>query len=200
MLTKKQIQMRFILFLFLVFTVTISNAQIVSKVNFLQPTANENSDTIYFNPAKNLVWVNFRGTPLQKGMAIAETSSGFGFNAGLKTKNGRGTLTINVFCYFDKVKSWVKPGKESDYALQHEQNHFNVSYIATNNFVQRLKAAKFTTQNYNQLLNDIYTQSMNELQTMQNDYDGQTQNGIIKAKQLIWNKKIEGQVKSLSTR
>ena len=82
--------------------------------------------------------------------------------------------------YFDKLKSWVKPGKESDYALRHEQNHFNVSYIATNKFVKTLKAAKFTTQNYNQLLNELYKQSMNDLQTMQNDYDGQTQNGIIK--------------------
>ena len=41
---------------------------------------------------------------------------------------------------------------------------------------------------------------MNELQTMQNEYDGQTQNGIIQAQQAIWNKKIEGEVKLLSTR
>lgn len=192
--------MRFILFLFFVFSSTISNAQLAVQINFLQPTASPNSDTIYFNPTKKLVWENFKGLPLQKGMAIAETSSGFGFTAGLKTKNGKGTLIVNVFCYFDKSKSWVKPGKESDYALQHEQNHFNVSYIATSNFVKKLRQVKFTTQNYNTLLNQIYTQSMNELQTMQNEYDGQTQNGILKAQQAIWNKKIEGEVKLLSTR
>jgi hypothetical protein len=192
--------MRFILFLFLVFSATISNAQLAVQINFLQPTANPNSDTIYFTPTKKLVWENFKGAPLQKGRAIAETSSGFGFNAGLKTRNGKGSLSINVICYFDKSRSWVKPGKESMYALQHEQNHFNVSYIATSNFVKKLRQVKFTTQNYNTLLNQIYTQSMNELQTMQNEYDGQTQNGIIQAQQAIWNKKIEGEVKLLSTR
>jgi hypothetical protein len=192
--------MRLFSLLFCLCIVNATQAQIVAQINFLQPVTSENSDTIYFNPAKNLVWDNFKGTPLQKGMAIAETSSGLGFTAGLKTKNGRGTLTVNIFCYFDKTKSWVKPGKESNYALQHEQNHFNISYIATNNFVRRLKAAKFTTQNYNQLLTEIYTQSLNDLQKMQNDYDGQTQNGIIKAQQLIWNKKIEDEVKVLAKR
>jgi hypothetical protein len=192
--------MRFAFFLVLLCGANFSFAQITTQINFLQPVAKENSDTIYFNSTKNLVWSNFKGATLERGMVIAETSSGFGFNAGLKTKNGRGALVVNVFCYFDKTKSWVKPGKESDYALRHEQNHFNVSYIATNNFIKRLRAAKFTTQNYNQLLNEIYTQSMNDLQIMQNDYDGQTQNGIIKAKQVIWNKKIEDEVKEFTKR
>jgi hypothetical protein len=186
------------LFFLLVISFLITKAQIKTQVNFLQPPNKPLSDTIYYYPTQLLVWQDFKGAPQQKGMAIAETSSGFGFNAGIKTVNGKGTLTINVFCYFSKSASWVKPDKKSDYALQHEQNHFAISYIATNYFFQQLKKAKFTTANYNNLLNEIYTSSMQKLQQMQNEYDGETRNGINQAKQKIWNTKISEQLKLLS--
>jgi hypothetical protein len=190
--------MRFIFFLVLLCGANFSFAQIITQINFLQPVAKENSDTIYFSPTKNLVWSNFKGIPLERGMAIAETSSGFGFNAGIKTINGRGTLTVNVFCYFNKSTSWVKPDKKSNYALQHEQNHFTISYIATSYFFQQLKKATFTTTNYNRLLNEIYTNSMQKLQQMQNQYDTETRNGINQTKQKIWNVKINDELKLLT--
>lgn len=170
------------------------NAQLKTQVNFLQPQNNFLSDTIYFLPSQPLAWDDFKGATQQKGMAIAETSSGFGFNAGMKTINGRGTLTVNVFCYFNKLTSWVKPDKKSNYALQHEQNHFAISYIATNYFFRQLKKAKFTTANYNSLLNEIYTNSMQKLRQMQNEYDTKTRNGIDQTQQKIWNTKINEQL------
>ncbi|MBP6432409.1 MAG: hypothetical protein KA319_11645 [Ferruginibacter sp.] len=186
--------MKSILFFLLTISTFIANGQLKTQINFLQPPNKVNNDTIYFAASQPLVWNDFKGAEQQKGMAIAETSSGFGFNAGFKMINNKGTLTVNIFCYFDKLQSWVKADKKSNYALQHEQNHFTISYIATNYFYQQLKKAKFTRYNYNDLLNEIYNASMEKLQQMQNQYDAETRNGIIVSKQKVWDTKIKNQL------
>lgn len=165
-------------------------SQLQVSVNWAKPRAMENSDTIYYSTANKLEWGDFKGRPDNNSIALAITSSGFGFSAGIQTRNGKGTLNINVYCYFNKNKSWVKQDKASDYALNHEQHHFDVSYIATVRFFERLKTAKFTFANYNDLLNNIYQESTNELENLQNDYDGQTKNGRLEHVQKQWNGKI----------
>lgn len=192
--------MKYIFFLLVMLANIGINAQIKTLINFVQPTNSSSIDTIYFAHTQPLVWKDFKGLPQQKGMAIAETASGFGFSAGFKMINNKGSLNINVFCYFDKSKSWVKSGSQSDYALQHEQNHFTISYIATHYFYQQLKKAKFTRFNYNQLLNQIYTNSMQKLQQMQNQYDSETRNGINKEQQAKWNTKINSQLSLIAKR
>jgi hypothetical protein len=192
--------MKYVFFLLIIVASLVSNAQIKTQINFVQPANSPTKDTIYFTNAQPLVWKDFKGLPQQKGMAIAETASGFGFNAGFKMINNKGTLKVNIFCYFDKTKSWVKPGSQSNYALQHEQNHFTISYIATNYFYQQLKIATFTRSNYNQLLNEIYNASIQKLREMQNQYDSETRNGINKEQQAKWNKKINEQLNLLAIR
>jgi hypothetical protein len=191
--------MKIFIALLLLFSTAVK-PQFKTQINFLQPANNPVSDTIYFKASQPLVWNDFKGTPQQKGMAIAETTSGFGFGAGYKMINNKATLTVNIFCYFNKSTSWVMPDKLSDYALQHEQNHFTISYIATNYFYQQLKKAKFTTTNYNSLLNEIYNSSMQKLRQMQNQYDGETRNGINKEQQKKWNATISKQLSSLAIR
>jgi hypothetical protein len=103
-----------------------------------------------------------------------------------------------VYCYFSRLNSWVKKGGESDYALNHEQHHFDVTYITAFLFFQKLKAAKFTRINYNTLLEKLYSESSRDLEKMQNDYDGQTRNGRLKNIQSNWNGTIEKQLDLLS--
>jgi FtsZ-binding cell division protein ZapB len=168
-----------------------SYSQLQVNVNWLQPPKMQTKDTVYYNPSYQLVWPDFKGVPDQNNtFALAITSSGFGFTAGYQMRNGKASLNINVFCYFSKHSSWVKEGKESDYALNHEQHHFDVSYIATCRFIEKLKAAKFTVANYDDLLTKIYNESTTEMESLQNDYDGQTKNGRLKDVQEQWNKKI----------
>ena len=64
--------------------------------------------------------------------------------------------------------------------------------------IKKLKAAKFTRNNYDTLLDEIYTESRLQLKQMQDDYDGQTKNGQLKNIQTEWNDKIEKQLKLLS--
>lgn len=172
-------------------------AQVNVSVNWVQRVPSADSDTIYYNPNKKLVWQNFKGDPGRPSIALAVTSSGLGYNALVKYRQDKTDITINVYCYFSKQNSWVRKGRESDYALIHEQHHFDVTYIATNLFIQKLRAATFTRHNYNAVIDRVYKESCDELERMQNAYDGQTKNGQLKNIQYEWNQKISQQLEAL---
>lgn len=156
-------------------------------------------DTIFYQPGESLAWKDFQGDPEKRSIAIAITASGFGFSMSMKSRNGKTTLMITVNCFFNKKNSWVKPGMKSDYALLHEQHHFDITYIAACLFVKKLKAANFTLSNYSALIDKINDESYAGLEKMQNDYDGQTKNGQLKDVQAEWNKKIDLQLAALLT-
>lgn len=180
---------------FFMFVVAACNAQAIVTVKWSPHVPPPAGDTIYYNPSQKISWKDFRGTPDLKGDALAITSSGFGYTAGASYRDGRAYISINVYCYFSKQKSWVIKGRESEYALNHEQRHFDVTWIVTNTFFKKLKNARFTWDNYNHLLDDIYQQTMHDLEKMQNDYDGETRNGRLQNIQADWNSRIDRQLK-----
>lgn len=182
--------------LFLLLTST-GNSQIFTTVQW-QASA-PLGDTIFYQPGESLTWKDFQGEPEKRSIAIAITASGFGFSMSMKSRNGKTTLMITVNCFFNKKNSWVKPGMRSDYALLHEQHHFDITYIAACQFVKKLKAANFTLSNYSALIDKLNDESYVELERMQNDYDGQTKNGQLKDVQAEWNKKIDQQLAALLT-
>jgi hypothetical protein len=191
--------MKHFIFTFFLLTALYCKAQVTVTVKWAAYKPPAISDTIYYNIAEKLIWKDFKGNPEKGSDALAITSSGFGFNAGASYRDGKANISVTVYCYFSKQKSWVIKGRESDYALNHEQHHFDVTWIVANSFFQKLKAAKFTWNNYNQLLDKIYIDSMNELEKMQNKYDGETRNGRLTNEQASWNKKITEQLKTITT-
>jgi hypothetical protein len=182
-----------------IFLVQLLYAQVTVNVKWSDYKPPATSDTIYYNASQKLTWQYFKGKPEKGSPALAITSSGFGYDAFAKRRNSKVDINVTVYCYFNKNQSWVIKGKENDYALNHEQHHFDISWIVANNFFTKLKTASFTWQNYNQVLDKIYNDSMKELQRMQNEYDGQTSNGRIVFEQDNWNKKIETQLKAIPT-
>ena len=156
-------------------------------------------DTIYYNADKKLTWSDFKGRPVAASPAAAITESGFGYKMSMNSVNRKTNVVITVFCYFNKKHSWVKKGMENDYALRHEQNHFNITYINAWLFVQKLKEAQLNKGNFNYLVEKIHDECFDALDKMQNDYDGQTSNGRINRMQHIWNKKIEQQLAEVIT-
>lgn len=111
---------------------------------------------------------------------------------------GKGQLTIKVYCYFSKNKSWVKPGKAIPYILTHEQHHFDISYIAANMFVEKLRSTVFTIANFNQLLPKVYTESCSIMNKMQDEYDRQTKNGQLRDIQFKWNDFVDKKISQIT--
>lgn len=173
-----------------------AQGQFTTSVYWTEKSTLPVADVIYYNPAVPLTWKDFKGKPVATSRAAAITASGFGYKASIENKGSKGQLKIGVYCYFNKNNSWVKDGKTSAYILSHEQNHFNISYLAAQMFVDKLNAASFTNSNYNVILPRIYNEVVDVMNKMQTDYDGQTKNGQVKEMQYKWDdflgKKIGG--------
>lgn len=177
---------------------SVVNAQVKVTVKW-QPIKPRNAgDTIYYDPSYKLTWDDFKGRPEKTSPAAAITESGFGYKMAMQSRNNKTDIIITVFCYFNKQHSWVKKNMDTDYALLHEQHHYDITYINACLFIQKLKEAKITLRNYDSIVEKIHDESFDALDKMQNDYDGQTSNGRINRIQYAWNKKIDDQLAELA--
>lgn len=193
--------MRIIFFVGSIFFTLVTQAQQMHQnINLVFRKALPGSDTIYYNPTQKLQWPDFTGIPQMNTRPAAITSSGFGYDAFTRSNSRGSFITVNVYAFFNRSKSWVKPTNKTAYILGHEQLHFNISYIGAMLFTQKLKAAKFTANNYSKLLDTLYTSSYREMNALQNQYDSETNNGILKDKQAVWQTKINTLVATMQQR
>jgi hypothetical protein len=177
----------------------MSSAQFTVTVHWQTIKPGNAGDSIYYDSGHKLTWPDFKGKPDAASPAGAITESGFGYRMAMQSNNNRTNVNITVYCYFNKKKSWVKKGMKNAYALLHEQHHFDITYINTCLFLQKLKEARLNKSNYISYVEQIYNECFAALNTMQDAYDGETSNGRIEAMQLFWNKKIDTQLAALTT-
>jgi len=188
-----------ILALILIFSTISVKAQVTVNIQWQNIKSGNTGDTIYYDSNRKLTWADFKGNANAASPAAAITESGFGYLMTMQSLNNRASINITVYCYFNKKKSWVKRGMKNDYGLLHEQHHFDITYINTCLFIQKLKTAKLNRLNYNSLSGKIYEEYVIALNKMQDEYDGETSNGRIKEVQAEWNKKIDQQLAALIT-
>jgi hypothetical protein len=194
--------MRKYLLLPVLFTLLCSavNAQkITAVVNYVLTNGAPDKTTIFYDGKTKLVWDDFQGRPDNSVDFAALTSSGLGFNMAFSSSSDGETMTINVFCGYSKPESWVKPDKKTDYLLNHEQHHFDLTYIYTQEFIRKLQTAEFTKKNYEKVISKTFNDCEKELEEEQSKYDGETHHSVIKDKQEEWNKKIEAELAALKT-
>jgi hypothetical protein len=184
--------------LFFCFAIINASAQDISVVvkYTTDPALNDKSLIFYDNKTK-LTWDDFKAIPDDNMIAAALTDAGFGYGSSYSSNDSKSELTITVYCDFDKKGSWVKSIGRNDYILKHEQHHFDISYICTLLFIKNLRETKFTSSNYDKLIREAYQQTAATMTSMQNQYDAETHNGILKDKQEEWANKIDKQLQSL---
>lgn len=176
-------------FLFILLLILQQNifSQIILNVQWTQKTKLNPKEVIYYSTNKKLEWKDFLGTPPPPSSIAAITSSGFGYNAAMKSTNGKGEINITVYCYFSKPKSWVRIKNKTAYILEHEQHHFDATYLSAHSFLQKIKSANITLDNMNEVLGALYKEASTSMSKLQNDYDTETNNGLNKEKQAQWN-------------
>lgn len=186
----KSFFLQIIIFLF----VNTTKAQMSINILWTDKANLEQKNTIYYNAAKKLIWSDFKGYPTLPEPVAAITASGFGYKSAMHAKNGKGEITVSIYCYFDKQNSWVRNGKNTQYILNHEQHHFDITYISAKMFINKVRTATLTITNMEVLLSKIYNESVAYMNKMQNNYDKETNNGQTKQKQEEWNTFIEAKL------
>lgn len=178
----------------LYFSLPATAQKLQVEVDYVTADASVTKPMIYYTPGTKLTWNDFKGKPLSGSAAAAITNAGIGFKMMFHSKDNIATLNIAVDCNFSIGDSWVKNGRKTPYILNHEQHHFDIAYLYAMQFVQNLKAAKYTMKDYSKVIERIYNQCQQDLTTMQTDYDTETKNSQLADEQELWNKKIDAKM------
>jgi hypothetical protein len=190
--------MRYIFVSLLLFISLFSVAQFNKNVYWTEQTSLSPSDVIYYHPGRPLAWRDFKGMPDASSPASAVTASGFGYKADYNNVGSKTNINISVYCYFNKNNSWVKSGRATEYILNHEQQHFDISFIAASIFMDKLKTVNLTKANYNSVLPTLYKESCAIMNKLQDEYDSQTKNGQVQEMQLRWNNYLQEKIKVIT--
>lgn len=172
-----------------------SNRSLASKVRLkiVDPIRQSNNDTVYYDPARPLSWDDFTGAVTPGSAYNATIFSSLSIEGNASVENGEIVQTVSVKVYMIPDQSWVK--NANSYANNHEQKHFDLTRIAANRMIDRLKNAELEPALFEAKLNDIYLDSYREMSRLQDLYDNQTQNGINKDMQQFWNQLISNALK-----
>lgn len=185
----------FILFAITILFSEISTAQMLSvAVNYTTSDGTANSDLIFYQPGQLLAWDDFKGKAVDESDAAALTNAGFSLKLAFNQVGKISQLVIDVNCNFSKRKSWVKNGNKTTYILNHEQKHFDIAYIHTILFIQKLKNAAITNDNYEAVIKKIHNETAAAMLKMQNQYDMETNHSRLTEKQAAWDEKISKQL------
>jgi hypothetical protein len=163
------------------------------KITFLPDTLQNDADTIYHHTRK-LDWDDFKGrkplfSPANYGAAVF---ANIGYTAIFTVKDGLITAQIQQKTYVVCGMSWVSELARNDYALAHEQLHFDIAKVINNRFKKRIfELEAESIDDLNSMIQYEYLEFFREMNRMQKDYDNQTQHSLNTAKQAEWAERIQ---------
>jgi hypothetical protein len=179
--------------LFFVFSFLFQLATWFHPATVVNVNATRVADTIYWQQSRKLTWDDFRGRPERSGETVALTSSGIGmvFRSGAD-----GVAHAKVTCTFFCKNSWVKDIGRNDTVLQHEQLHFDITELYARKLRQTIDELPETKVQW-PTLQKIYTDINRDCNERQNNYDHETNHGIIQPIQESWNDLIAKELSEL---
>jgi hypothetical protein len=159
---------------------------------------NPGSDTLFYQPHRTLQWSDFKATPPLRGpsAAVSYTSFAYEGNSLLKKDTLQINLTLQVF--FIKSASWVKSFARDSYSLEHEQIHFDITWLVALRFQQRIKSMELTAEDFDSIIQYQYIESFREMNRLQEAYDRETNHGQNPEVQQKWKRTIGEALASLT--
>ncbi len=145
----------------------------------------KDEELISWNEGKKLTWADYKGKARTDTDAAASTATYLGIEYNFNNKG----FGYKITCSFSKTKSWGL--YKTDYILAHEQGHFDIAEIFARKLNRQMREYKFNKNNFKEDLKKIYLNITTEKETMQNEYDRETNHSIIKDKQTEWLRKID---------
>lgn len=191
---------RIFLFSILSFFVSQANSQTLKvSVSFISKTTSLNNDTIYYSPIRKLTWADFQGKPLQSTLEAAITASGYAYNARIEYLDNKPTLSVEVYCFFTKHNSWRRSEIDDTYHLEHEQHHFDITFLGAMKFINAIQQTHFAYKNFGHTLNNLFKKSISDNNQWQDQYDTETSHSLNIVQQDAWNNKIDSLVNKVSS-
>lgn len=151
----------------------------------------QNDQFIEWSAVKRLTWDDYLAKPSSLSDAAAITSTALGVEYHLKNN----ALSYSITCRFSKTHSWGR--HKTEYILQHEQGHFDITELFARKLAKELKGYKFNARKYQDDVSKIYKKVMDEKEEYQNKYDKETDFSRNKQQQADWLQKIRDELDDL---
>lgn len=116
------------------------------QVQYVTKSNDFDNDTIFYSPQRKLMWSDYKEVDNPSYVAGALTSTNIGYTTDIDDKDGKISMNIQIFAYFQKDGSWRKPTTTSGLLLNHEQLHFDLTYLSALRFVEYIKKSKVQTK------------------------------------------------------
>lgn len=164
----------------------------VIKVIFLPDRRPEKpaSDSLFYKPGRKLRWTDFRAIPPLRGNSAAVAYTSFAYEG--NSRRTKDTLLINLTLqvFFIKSASWVKAIARDTEGLEHEQLHFDITWLVALRFQQKIKSMPLSPDDYDSMIQYQYLEAFREMNRLQETYDNETSHGLNKTAQLRWKRNI----------
>ena len=142
-------------------------------------------DTVYYDVNRPLQWSDFRDKPQRSSRFNASIFTSFSMQGKSMIEAGEIVQRIEIDVYMLPEQSWVK--NPSDYALNHEQRHFDVVRVVADRLITKLKNLDLDPDWYEATINDAFFDAYREMNRLQEIYDKQTRHGMDIQAQEEWN-------------
>lgn len=160
------------------------------KVIFLPENDVNDSDTIYYHTRK-VTWDDFRGKPTNTRYGAAIFAN-FAYGASFQVIDGYIVAKISTKTYMVRGMSWVLPNAQTDYALAHEQLHFDIAKLITERFKKKIAAMQADLiVDLNSMIQYEYLESYREMNLLQKQYDTESNHSLYQQGQAIWESKVK---------
>ena len=142
-------------------------------------------DCIEWSANAKLNWSDFKGRPNKLSPNAALTDSGMSIELNCDDR----TSEVIIKCFFNRNKSWSKE-KESDYLLEHEQLHFDITELFVRKLRKQLNDLGNDCKRLNAHVEKYYNENYKEFVAYQDAYDRETKHSLDREKQKLWKEKI----------
>lgn len=160
----------------------------------------DKGDTVFYDPRRPLTWDDFRATPRSGKNYGAAVFSSFGYEATARTVDGVVEVAMTLKVYQLKNSSWVWPVAKHDYALRHEQLHFDITRLVAERFREKLLVENLQPDEYDSRIQFLFLESFREMNKLQEQYDDETAHSVNRAAQARWDEKITSDLRPFLAR
>lgn len=160
------------------------------KITFLPEPIINDEDTVYYNSRK-ISWQDFKGKKQASSSFGAAIFTNFAYSTNFKIVNKIIEADVQTKTYMVKGMSWVSPNSYTNYALAHEQLHFDITKLVVARFKEKIsKLQADNIADLSSILQYEYLESYREMNKLQKEYDEETTHSQNQVKQIAWQNKV----------
>ena len=139
---------------------------------------------------KKLEYTDFQGKIKKDTTVVAITSITINY----KITQAGDSLNFIFYALFDKDSSWM--ALKDPVVLKHEQLHFDIAELCMRYFYKRCRDFDFSKTRFVDQIHEVFHDAYKSFAKFEDQYDIETKNGTISARQQKWERYIADELKN----